>query len=66
MGQEPVSEETPAAMAKRIRTEYSRADIRGIEQPIALQILKTLARYAHRSSSVRMSWLTAFNWPVLR
>jgi plasmid stabilization system protein ParE len=27
-------------------TEQARADVRGIEQPIALQILKTLARYA--------------------
>ena len=27
-------------------TEQAKADIRGIEQPIALQILKTIARYA--------------------
>ena len=34
-------------MAKRIAwTEQAKADIRGIERPIALQILKTLARYA--------------------
>jgi plasmid stabilization system protein ParE len=34
-------------MAKRIVwTEQAKADIRGVEQPIALQILKTLARYA--------------------
>ena len=34
-------------MAKRIVwTDQARADVRGIEQPIALQILKTLARYA--------------------
>jgi len=34
-------------MAKHIVwTEQARADVRGIEQPIALQILKTLARYA--------------------
>jgi plasmid stabilization system protein ParE len=34
-------------MAKRIVwTEQAQADVRGIEQPIALQILKTLARYA--------------------
>jgi mRNA-degrading endonuclease RelE of RelBE toxin-antitoxin system len=34
-------------MAKRIAwTEQARADVRGIERPIALQILKTLARYA--------------------
>lgn len=33
-------------MAKRIVwTEQARADVRAIEQPIALQILKTLARY---------------------
>jgi plasmid stabilization system protein ParE len=33
-------------MAKRIVwTDQARADVRGIEQPIALQILKTLARY---------------------
>lgn len=34
-------------MAKRIVwTEQARSDLRGIEQPIALQILRTLARYA--------------------
>jgi hypothetical protein len=34
-------------MAKHIVwTEQARADLRAIEQPIALQILKTLARYA--------------------
>ena len=34
-------------MAKRIVwTEQARADLRGIEQPIALRILRTLARYA--------------------
>ena len=34
-------------MAKRIVwTERAKADVRGIEQPVALQILKTLARYA--------------------
>ena len=33
-------------MAKSIVwTEQARADIRSIEQPVALQILKTLARY---------------------
>ena len=33
-------------MAKRIVwTEQAKADVRAIEQPIALQILKTLARY---------------------
>ena len=34
-------------MAKGIVwTELAKADIRGIEQPVALQILRTLARYA--------------------
>jgi plasmid stabilization system protein ParE len=34
-------------MAKRIAwTRQAQADLRGIEQPIALRILKTLARYA--------------------
>ncbi|HEY1219444.1 MAG: type II toxin-antitoxin system RelE/ParE family toxin [Bryobacteraceae bacterium] len=33
-------------MAKRVLwTEQAKADVRSIEQPIALQILKTLARY---------------------
>jgi plasmid stabilization system protein ParE len=33
-------------MAKRIVwTDQAKADVRGIEQPAALQILKTLARY---------------------
>lgn len=33
-------------MARRIVwTEQARNDLRGIEQPVALQILKTLARY---------------------
>ena len=33
-------------MAKRlVWTEQAKADLRGIEQPIAWQILKTLARY---------------------
>ena len=33
-------------MAKRIVwTEQAKADIRGIEQPIAIQVLKTLGRY---------------------
>ena len=35
-------------MAKRIVwTDQARADLRAVEQPIALQILKTLARYAY-------------------
>ena len=28
-------------------TQQATADVRGIEQPIAMQILRTLARYAH-------------------
>jgi hypothetical protein len=33
-------------MAKRIVwTDQAKADIRGIEQPVAIQILKTLGRY---------------------
>jgi hypothetical protein len=33
-------------MAKRIVwTDQARADVRGIEQPVAIQILKTLGRY---------------------
>lgn len=33
-------------MAKRIVwTDQAKADVRGIEQPIAIQILKTLGRY---------------------
>jgi len=35
-------------MAKRVVwTKLARADLRQIDQPVALQILKTLARYAH-------------------
>ena len=34
-------------------TEQAKADVRGIEQPIALQILKTLARYAHAEANSR-------------
>ncbi len=35
-------------MAKRVVwSEQAREDLRGIEQPIALQILKTLGRYVH-------------------
>lgn len=37
----------PAAMVKRIVwIDQAKTDIRGIEQPIVLQVLKTLARYA--------------------
>jgi len=42
-------------MAKRIAwTEQARADVRGIERPIALQILKTLARYAQTGEDHRV------------
>jgi len=35
-------------MAKRIAfTDQAKADLRAIDQPTALQILKTLARFAH-------------------
>ena len=41
MGKEPL------AMAKRIAwTAQAKADVRGIQRPAALQILKTLDRYA--------------------
>jgi plasmid stabilization system protein ParE len=45
-------------MAKRIVwTDQAKADIRGIEQPIALQILKTLARYAYTGEgNTRQLW----------
>lgn len=37
-------------MGKRlVWTEQAKSDVRGIEQPIALQILKTLARYVQTS-----------------
>ena len=43
-------------MAKRIVwTEQAKADIRGIEQSVALQILKTLARYALTGEGTRAS-----------
>jgi plasmid stabilization system protein ParE len=39
-------------MAKRIAwTAQAIADVRAIEQPIALRVLKTLARYAARINS---------------
>ena len=35
-------------MARRVVwTERARADLRAIEQPVAMRILRTLARYAH-------------------
>ena len=41
-------------MARRIVwTEQAKADVRGIEQPVALQILKTLARYARTGEGNR-------------
>ena len=45
-------------MAKRIVwTEQAKADVRGIAQPIALQILKTLARYAQTGPPARKGYL---------
>jgi len=47
MSQEPLPKRHPGAMVKRVVwTEQPKADVRGMEQPIALQILKTPARYA--------------------
>jgi plasmid stabilization system protein ParE len=53
-------------MAKRVVwTEQARADIRGIEQPIALQILKTLARYA-RTGEGNTKQLRDIESPLIR
>jgi plasmid stabilization system protein ParE len=53
-------------MAKRIVwTAQARADILAIEQPIALQILKTLARYA-RSGEGDTRQLRGIEPPLLR
>ncbi len=53
-------------MAKRIVwTEQARADIRRIEQPIALQILRTLARYA-RTGEGNTKQLRDTEPPVIR
>jgi plasmid stabilization system protein ParE len=53
-------------MAKRtVWTEQARADLRQIDQPIALQILKTLARYAHAGEG-NVKQLRAIRPPLLR
>jgi plasmid stabilization system protein ParE len=53
-------------MAKRIDwTDQARADVRAIEQPIALQILKTLARYA-QSGEGNTKLLQGIEPPLLR
>jgi plasmid stabilization system protein ParE len=53
-------------MAKRIVwTEQAKADVRGIEQRIALQILRTLARYA-QSGEGNTRLLQGIEPPLLR
>jgi len=53
-------------MAKRIVwTKQARADLRRIDQPVALQVLKTLARYAHAGEG-NVRQLQAIQPPLLR
>jgi hypothetical protein len=53
-------------MAKRIVwTEQAKADVRGMAQPIALQILKTLARYAQTGEG-NTKQLQGVEPPVIR
>jgi plasmid stabilization system protein ParE len=53
-------------MAKRIVwTDQARADVRSIEQPIALQILRTLARYAQTGEG-NTKQLRGIEPPLLR
>jgi len=53
-------------MAKRIVwTEQAKADVRGIAQPIAIQILKTLARYA-QSGEGNTKQLRGIEPPLIR
>lgn len=53
-------------MAKRIVwTEQAKADVRAIEQPIALQILKTLARYV-QSGEGNTKQLRGIEPPLIR
>ena len=53
-------------MAKRIVwTAQAKADIRGIEQIIALQILKTLARYAQTGEG-NIKQLQGIEPPLIR
>ena len=53
-------------MIKRVVwTEPAKADIRDIEQPIAMQILKTLARYA-RTGEGNTKTLHGITPPLIR
>jgi plasmid stabilization system protein ParE len=53
-------------MAKRVVwTEQARADVRGIEQPVALQILRTPARYA-RTGAGNTEQLRGIEPPLIR
>lgn len=53
-------------MVKRlVWTEQAKVNIRGIEQPIALQILKTLARYA-RAGEGNTKQLRDIEPPLIR
>jgi mRNA-degrading endonuclease RelE of RelBE toxin-antitoxin system len=53
-------------MAKRIVwTEHARADLRAIEQPVAVQILKTLARYVE-SGEGNTKQLRGVDPPLIR
>ncbi len=53
-------------MAKRVVwTEQARADVRGVEQRIALQILKTLGRYV-LSGEGATKRLVGFTPPLIR
>ena len=53
-------------MPKRIVwTAQAKADIRGIDQPIALQILKTLARYAQTGEG-NIKQLQGIEPPLIR
>ena len=53
-------------MAKQIFwTEQAKTDIRGIEQPVALQILRTLARYA-KTETGNVKQIRDTDPPILR
>ena len=53
-------------MAKRIVwTEQARTDVRAIPRPVALQILKTLARYTHTGEG-NTKQLRGIEPPVIR
>jgi len=48
-------------MAKRIVwTEQAKADVRAIEQPIAIQILKTLGRYTSLAKALPSNLKASF------